>query len=126
MGILLMAVLVDDTWLTLRPLDLAFSHGSTVGSTHVGRKISRQLCSELEFIGVGQDRLLLTGRGVEGVVPSITSALTGRAKGLHIGRVDLSRILSARHGSDASGVSAGREVVSVDIEREVTCRSLLY
>ena len=103
MGILLMVVLVDDTCLTLCPLDLAFRHGSAVGSTHVRRKVSRQLCGELEFIGVGQDRLLLTGRGVEGVVPGITSALTGRAKGLHIGRVGLSRILSARHGNGLAG-----------------------
>jgi hypothetical protein len=118
MGILLMIVLVDDTCLTLRPLDLAFRHGSAVGSTHVGRKVSRQLCGELEFIGVGQDRRLLTGRGVEGIVPSITSALTGRAKGLHIGRVDLSRNLRARHGSRRAGfLQDGRLSVLILKER---------
>jgi hypothetical protein len=118
MGILLMVVLVVDTCLTLRPLDLTFRHGSAVGNTHVGRKASRQLCSELEFIGVGQDRLLLTGRGIEGVVPSITSALTGRAKGLHIGRVDLSRILTARHGSGRAGfLQDGRLSVLILKER---------
>jgi hypothetical protein len=114
-----MVVLVVDTCLTLRPLDLTFRHGSAVRSTHVGRKASRQLCGDLKLIRVGQDRLLLTGRGgVEGVVPGITSALTGRTKGLHIGRVDLSRILTARHGRGRSGfLQDGECQCSVVIER---------
>jgi hypothetical protein len=103
MRILLVIILVVDTCLTLHPLVLAFRHNSTVGSTHAGRKASRQLCGDLEFIGVGQNRLLLTGGSVEGVVPSITSTLAGRTKGLHIGRVDLSRILTARHGRGRAG-----------------------
>jgi hypothetical protein len=95
---------VVDACLTLDPLVLAFRHRSTVASTHVGRKASRQLCGDLKLIGVGQNRLLLTGgRGVEGVVPGVTSTLTGRTKGLHIGRVDLSRILTARHGRGRAG-----------------------
>lgn len=103
MGILRVVVLVVDACLTLGPVVLDFSHGSTVASTYVGRKATRQLCGELKLIGVGQDRLLLSGRGVEGVVPGVTSTLTGRAKGLHIGRVDLSGILTVRHGHGRAG-----------------------
>jgi hypothetical protein len=104
MGVWLVLVLVVDTWLTLGSLLLGLRHGSSVTCTHVGRKASRQLCGDLKFIGVGQDGLLLlTGRGVEGVVSGITSTVTGRTKGLHIGRVDLSRILTARHGRGRAG-----------------------
>ncbi len=101
-GILLVVVLVVDACLTLSRV-LTFRHRSSVTSTHVRRKASRQLCGDLKLIGVGQNRLLLAGRGVEGVVSRFTSALTGRTKGLHIGRVDLSRILTARHGRGRAG-----------------------
>ena len=78
-GILLVLVLVIDVFLTL---GLASRHRTTVASTHVWRKASRQLCSDLEFVGVGQDRLLLTGgRGVE-----FPSAVAGRGIRLHFGR----------------------------------------
>jgi hypothetical protein len=83
--ILLMLVLVIDISLTLGSLVLAIRQSTSMASIHVGRKATRQLCSDLEFIGVGQDRLLLTGGGgVEGVA-GISSAVAGRRIRLHIG-----------------------------------------
>ncbi len=73
-----MLVLVIDIALTLSSLVLAIRQSTTVASIHVGRKATRQLCSDLEFIRVGQNRLLLTGgRGVERVA-CITNTVTGR------------------------------------------------
>ncbi len=124
-GILLVLVLViDNICLTLGSLVLAVRHSSTVAGIHVGREASRQLCSDLEFIRVGQDRLLLTGgRGIERI-PGITSTIAGRRIRLHIGRVDLSRILTARHGRGRAGFLQDGEVSVLILK--VPYRTLLY
>jgi hypothetical protein len=81
------------------------------------------LCSDLELIRVGQDRLLLTGgRGIERV-PGITSTVAGRRIRLHIGRVDLSRILTDRHERGRAGFLQDGEVSVLILK--VPCHTLI-